>query len=146
MRPKNTVFRKACHCYRKQRELYSDLIVNNRYLFDERTLQNDEGTPEKRDALKAEMAMAAIEAELLKKNIDLVEHTFEKIGYVIDADTEMLGGPEMKEKIRKLIWDNYVEGICVRGLEESGIKEKKIHELISRYLDRSGAKDIAEAS
>ena len=146
MRPKNTVFRKACHCYRKQRELYSDLIVNNRYLFDERTLQNDEGTPEQRDALKAEMAMAAVEAELLKKNIDLVEQTFEKIGYEIDADNELTGGPEKKEKIKKLIWDNYVEGICVKGLEDSGIKEKKIHDLINRYLDRAGAKDIAEAS
>lgn len=146
MRPKNTVFRKACHCYRKQQELYSDLIVNNRYLFDERTLQNDEGTPEQRDALKAEMAMAAVEAELLKTNIDLVEQTFEKIGQAIDADKEHLGGSERKEKIKKLIWDNYVEGICVRGLEDSGIKEKKIHELISRYLDRAGAKDIAEAS
>lgn len=145
MRPKNTVFRKACHCYRKQRELYSDLVVNNRYLFDERTLQNDEGTPEQRDALKAEMAIAAVEAELLKKNINLVEQTFEKIGCVIDADNELTGGPEKKEKIKKLIWDNYVEGVCVRGLEDNGIKEKKIHKLINRYLDRSGAKDIAEA-
>ena len=92
------------------------------------------------------MAIAAVEAELLKKNIDLVEQTFEKIGQAIDADKEQLGSPEKKEKIKKLIWDNYVEGICVRGLEDNGIKVKKIHELINRYLDRSGAKDIAEAS
>ena len=140
MRPKNGTFRKACHSYNRYKDLHQKLTVNNRYLFDERAAAVLTFSPDKYDAFRADQQIAKFERKLLEENINYVDDTFKKIEEQVEKDRPNFSKKDRNLDIVGMIHDNYVEGVCLTGIEETArVPKRKIITSIMTYVEKADA-------